>query len=32
MMRDATQQYKEPGTAERLFGWRVALFPTGRSR
>ena len=31
MMLDATQQYKEPLTAERLFGWHAALFPTGRS-
>ncbi len=31
MMLDATQKYKEPLTAERLFGWHAALFPTGRS-
>ena len=28
---DATQQYAEPLTKERLFGWHAALFPTGRS-
>ena len=31
MMLDATQKYREPLTAERLFGWHAALFPTGRS-
>ena len=31
MMVDATQKYKEPLTADRLFGWHSALFPTGRS-
>lgn len=31
MMLDATQRYVEPLTAERLFGWHAALFPTGRS-
>ncbi len=31
MMLDATGQYRQPLTAERLFGWRAALFPTGRS-
>ena len=31
MMLDATQRYAEPLTAERLFGWHAALFPTGRS-
>ena len=31
MMLDATQNYSEPLTAERLFGWHAALFPTGRS-
>jgi Fic family protein len=30
-MLDATQHYAEPLTAERLFGWHAALFPTGRS-
>jgi Fic family protein len=29
MMLDATQHYVEPLTAERLFGWHAALFPTG---
>ncbi|MDR3362703.1 MAG: Fic family protein [Desulfovibrio sp.] len=29
MMLDATQRYGEPLTAERLFGWHAALFPTG---
>ena len=29
MMLDATQRYVEPLTAERLFGWHAALFPTG---
>jgi Fic family protein len=31
MMLDATRSYAEPLTAERLFGWHAALFPTGRS-
>lgn len=31
MMLDATHNYAEPLTAERLFGWHAALFPTGRS-
>jgi Fic family protein len=31
MMLDATQKFKEPLTAERLFAWHAALFPTGRS-
>jgi Fic family protein len=31
MMLDATQKYKEPLTAERLFEWHASLFPTGRS-
>ena len=31
MMLDATQNYLEPLTAERLFDWHAALFPTGRS-
>lgn len=31
MMLDATQNYKQPLTAERLFGWHAALFPAGRS-
>ena len=31
MMMDATQDFAEPLTAERLHGWHAALFPTGRS-
>ncbi|HEY5306503.1 MAG TPA: Fic family protein, partial [Pseudolabrys sp.] len=31
MMLDATQKFKEPLTAGRLFGWHAALFPTGHS-
>ena len=31
MMLDATQNFAAPLTAERLFGWHAALFPTGRS-
>jgi len=31
MMLDATANYDAPLTAERLFGWHAALFPTGRS-
>jgi Fic family protein len=28
---DATRNFQAPLTAERLFGWHAALFPTGRS-
>jgi Fic family protein len=31
MMTDATRRYREPLTAQRLFAWHGALFPTGRS-
>ena len=31
MMLDATQNYNQALTAERLFDWHAALFPTGRS-
>jgi Fic family protein len=31
MMLDATSHYDRPLTAERLFAWHAALFPTGRS-
>ena len=31
LMLDATQNYADPLTDERLFGWHAALFPTGRS-
>jgi Fic family protein len=31
MMLDATQNFKDPLTDERMFGWHAALFPTGRS-
>lgn len=31
MMLDATRDHDAPLTAERLFGWHAALFPTGRS-
>jgi Fic family protein len=31
MMLDATTQYNQPLTADRLFAWQAALFPTGRS-
>jgi Fic family protein len=31
MMLNATQQYKEPLTEQRLFGWHASLFPTGYS-
>jgi Fic family protein len=31
MMLDATQNYHQPLTQERLFSWHAALFPTGRS-
>lgn len=27
----AVQHWAEPLSAERLFGWHAALFPTGRS-
>ena len=30
MMLDASQNYQDPLTEERLFGWHAALFPTGR--
>src|SRR6202051_3752863 len=30
MMLDATTNYTQPLTADRLFGWHAALFPTGR--
>ncbi len=30
MMLDATRSFAAPLTAERLFGWHAALFPTGR--
>ena len=30
MMLDATRNYQQPLTAERLFAWHAALFPTGR--
>lgn len=30
MMLDATRNYEQPLTAERLFAWHGALFPTGR--
>lgn len=29
MMLDATQNYSQPLTARRLFGWHAALFPSG---
>jgi Fic family protein len=32
MMLDATQHYERPLSANRLFDWHAALFPTGRSR
>jgi Fic family protein len=32
VMLDAVRHYDSPLTAERLFGWHAALFPTGRSR
>ncbi len=32
VMLDATQHYAEPQTAERLFAWHGALFPTGRKQ
>ena len=31
MMLDATQEYQKPMTADRLFGWHSALFPSGWS-
>ena len=31
MMLDATQKYTDDLTADRLFDWHAALFPTGRS-
>ena len=31
MTLDATRNFDRPLTAERLFGWHAALFPTGRS-
>lgn len=31
MMLDATSQYDEALTVERLYGWHAALFPTGHS-
>ena len=31
MMLDATRNFDAKLTAERLFGWHAALFPTGRS-
>lgn len=31
VMIDAIHHSKEPLTAERMFGWHAALFPTGRS-
>ena len=31
MMLDATTNYDQPLTDERLFAWHAALFPTGRS-
>jgi Fic family protein len=31
MMLDASQHYDQLLTAERLYGWHAALFPTGRS-
>jgi Fic family protein len=31
MMLDATRHYHQPLTAERLFAWQAAMFPTGRS-
>ena len=31
VMLDATGKYQEPVTADRLFDWHGALFPTGRS-
>lgn len=31
MLLDATQNHRQPLSAERLFGWHAALFPTGWS-
>jgi Fic family protein len=31
MMLDATQNFEKPMTADRLFGWHLALFPSGWS-
>ena len=31
MILDATRRYDQPLTADRLFGWQAALFPTGHS-
>jgi Fic family protein len=31
MMLDATQNFDKPLTADRLFDWHAAMFPTGRS-
>lgn len=31
MMLDATQNYQQPLTKDRLFDWQASLFPTGRS-
>jgi Fic family protein len=31
MMMDATSRYERPLSAQRLFDWHAALFPTGRS-
>jgi Fic family protein len=31
MLLDATQNYEQALTHERLYGWQAALFPTGRS-
>jgi len=31
MTLDATRHYDQPLTADRLYGWHSALFPTGRS-
>src|SRR5574337_1007135 len=31
MMLDATRQYDQPLSADRLFAWHASLFPTGRS-
>ncbi len=31
MLLDATRNYDQPLTRDRLFGWQAALFPTGRS-
>ncbi|MEP7306633.1 MAG: Fic family protein [Acidobacteriota bacterium] len=31
MMLDATRNYEQPLTPERLFGWHASLFPAGRS-